>query len=166
MLKLMLDHGRGLRVEHSLVLVLMKDSPEPLISPYLLGEVVAGLVAEGDEVHWVLLAIFHRLSVGVSIQGPDLQAHKLIGRLGSATTRRRILGGGLLSKSAGSCPLGRLLRVSGGSPARARATGLLALLGMHLLSFVSHCLQERTENRSENKIRVLEIRYKSPVKNQ
>jgi hypothetical protein len=64
--KLMLDHERGPRVEHSPVLVLIKESREPLISPSLLGEVVAGLVAESDEVHWVLLAIVHHLPVGVS----------------------------------------------------------------------------------------------------
>jgi hypothetical protein len=79
--------------------------------------------------------------------------------------RRRILRGGLLSKSAGSFPLGKLLRVSGGSPIQARATGLLALLGTPLLSLTSHCLQEGIDNRSENKIGVLEIRYKSPMKN-
>jgi hypothetical protein len=131
--KLMLDHGRGLRVEHSPVLVLMKEGPEPLIGPSLLGEIAVGLIAEVDEIHWVLLAVVHHLLVGVSDRGPDLQTLKLIGRLRSATTRRGILGGGLLSVRAGSCPLSKLLRVSGGSPARARATSLLALLGMPLL---------------------------------
>jgi hypothetical protein len=130
--KLMLDHGRGLRVEHSPVLVLMKG-PEPLIGPSLLGEIVVGLVAEVDEVHWVVLAVVHHLLVGVSDRGPDLQTLKLVGRLRSATKRRGILGGGLLSVRAGSCPLSKLLRVSGGSSARARATSLLALLGMLLL---------------------------------
>jgi hypothetical protein len=95
----------------------------------------------------------------------DLQALKLIGRLETATTRRRILRGGLLLERAGSCPLSKLLWVSSGSLARARAKGLLALLGMPLVSFTSHCLQERMENRSENKIGVLETRYKSHVKN-
>jgi hypothetical protein len=115
--KLMLDHGRGLRVKHILVPFLMKESPKSLISPSLLGEVVAGLVTEGDEVHWVLLARVHHLPIGVSDQGPDLQALKLTERLGSATTRRRILKGGLLLKGVGSCPLGKLLRVTSGSPA-------------------------------------------------
>jgi hypothetical protein len=119
----------------------------------------------GDEVHWVLLAVVHHLSVGASDRGPDLQALKLIGRLRSATTRREILRGGLLSERAGSFPLGKILRVSGGSLARAKAIGLLALLGTSLLSFMSHCLQERTENRSYNKIGVLETRFKSPMKN-
>jgi hypothetical protein len=93
----------------------MKESLEPLISPSLLGEVVAGLVAEGDEVHWVLLAVVHHLLVIVSDRGPDLQALNLTGRLGSATTRRRILRGGLLSKKVGYCPLGKLFRLSSGS---------------------------------------------------
>jgi hypothetical protein len=150
--KLMLDHRRSLWVEHSLVPVLMKESLEPLISPSLLREVIVGLIAEGDEVHWVLLAVVHHLPVGVSDRGPDLQALRLIGRLGSATTRRRILRGGLLSKRVGSCPLGKLLQVSSGSLARARDTGLLTLLGTPLLSFTGHSLQERIENRSENKI--------------
>jgi hypothetical protein len=150
--KLMLDRGRGLRVEHSLVPILMKESLEPLISPSLIGKVVSGLVVEGDEVHWVLFAIVHHLTVGVSDRRPELQALKLVGRLGSATTRRRILGGGLFSKSAEYCPLGKLLWVSSGSPARARAIDLLALLGTSFLSFTSHSLQEGIENRSENKI--------------
>jgi hypothetical protein len=161
----MLDHGRGLRVEHSLVPVLMKEGLEPFISSSLLGEVVAGLVTEGDEVHWALLAVVHHLPVCVRDQRPDLQALKLVRRLGCATTRRRILRGELLSERAGSCPLGKLLRVSFGSPARAKATGLLALLGTPLLSFTSHCLQETIENRSENIVGVLETRYKSPMKN-
>jgi hypothetical protein len=163
--KLMLDHGRSLRVEHSPVPVLMKVSLEPLISPSLLVEVVAWLVAEGDKVHWVLFAIVHHLPVGVSDREPEIQALKLVGRLVSATMRRRILMGGLLSKRARSCPLSKLLRVSSGSPARARAIGLLALLGTPLLSFMSYCLQEGIENRSENKIGVLETRYTSHMKN-
>jgi hypothetical protein len=67
--KLMLDHRRGLQVEHSPVPVLMKEGPEPLISPSLLVEDVAGLVIDGDKVHWVLLRIVHHLLVGVSDRG-------------------------------------------------------------------------------------------------
>jgi hypothetical protein len=96
---------------------LMKEGPEPLISSSLLGEVVAGLVAEGDVVDWVLLAVVHHLLVGVSDRVPDLQALNLVRRLGSATTRRGILGGRLLSERARSYPLGKLLRVTFGSPA-------------------------------------------------
>jgi hypothetical protein len=101
----------------------------------------------------------------VSDQGPDLQALKFVGKLGSATTRKGILDGGLLSESARSCSLGKLLWVSGGTLARARATSLLVLLGAPLLSFTSYCLQERIENMSENNIGVLETRSKSPMKN-
>jgi hypothetical protein len=163
--KLMLDHGRGLWVKHSPVPVLMKEGLEPLISPSLLEEVVAGLIMEADEVHWVIIVVVHHLPVDVSDRGPDLQALKLVGRLESVTMRRGILGGGLLSERARSCPLGKLLWVSSGSPSRARDTGLSALLGTPLLSFASHFLQEGIENRSENKIGVLETRYKSPMKN-
>jgi hypothetical protein len=65
----------------------------------------------------------------------DLQALKIIG---SATTRRRVLGGGLLSERDASCPVGKLLLVSSGSPAGARPTGLLAVLGVMFLTFTSH----------------------------
>jgi hypothetical protein len=44
----------------------MKEGPEPLISPSLLEEVVTWLVADGDKVHWILLAVVHHLPVGVS----------------------------------------------------------------------------------------------------
>jgi hypothetical protein len=77
----------------------------------------------------------------------DLQALKLIGRLRSATTRRRVLGGGLLSERDGSCPLGKLLWVSGGSPAGARSIGLLAVLGATFLTFASHLPSRKSETR-------------------
>jgi hypothetical protein len=160
--KLMLDHRRGLRVDHSPVPVLMIEGPKSLISPSLLGEGVAGLVAEGEEVHWVLLLVVYHLPVRVNDREPILEALKLVG---SATTRRGILGGGLLLGRVRSCPLGKHLRVSGGGPAQARATSLLALLRMLLLSFISDRLQERIEKRSENNIGVLETRYKRPMKN-
>jgi hypothetical protein len=77
----------------------------------------------------------------------DLQALKLVRRLGSATTRRRALGGGLLLQRDRSCPLGKLLHMIGGSPTGARPIGLLAVLGATFLTFASHCLQERSETR-------------------
>jgi hypothetical protein len=126
--KLMLDHRRGLLVENTPILDLMKGSTKSFIGTSLLGEAIVGLAAEGDEVHWVLLYVVYHLSVGVGDHGPDLQVLKLVKRLGSATMRRGILGGGPLLERAGSCPLSKLLRVSGGSPARARATDVLALL--------------------------------------
>jgi hypothetical protein len=77
----------------------------------------------------------------------DLQALQLIQRLGTTTTRRRILRGGLLSKSVGSCPLGKLLLVCDGSPAQARLTGLLAVLGVTFLTFASHLPSRKNETR-------------------
>jgi hypothetical protein len=43
----MLDHMRGLWVKHSPIPILMKECPESLISASLLGQAVAGHVAEG-----------------------------------------------------------------------------------------------------------------------
>jgi hypothetical protein len=86
----------------------------------------------------------------VNDRGPELQALKLVGRLGSATTRRGILGGGLLSERAGSYPLGKLLRVCGGSLTRARPTDLLAVLGTMFLTFVSHFPSRKNEIRVKN----------------
>jgi hypothetical protein len=119
---------------------------------------------ESNQIHWILLAVIHNFLVGENYRGPDLQALKLIGRLRSVTTRRGVLRRGLLLERGGSYPLGKLLQVSGGSPARARATGLLALLGMSLMTFASHCLRERVRNKSENMIGILGTRYKSPMK--
>jgi hypothetical protein len=76
----------------------------------------------------------------------DLQALKLIGRLRSATTRR-VLEGGLLLERDGSCPLGKLFQVSGGSPAGSRPTGLLAVLGAMFLTFASHFPSRKNETR-------------------
>jgi hypothetical protein len=77
----------------------------------------------------------------------DLQALKLVERLRSATTERRVLWGGLLSERDVSCPLGKLLRVSGGSPTRARPTGLLAVLEATFLTFASHLPSRKNETR-------------------
>jgi hypothetical protein len=75
----------------------------------------------------------------------DLQVLQLIGRLGSATMRRGILGGGLLLERAGSCPLAKLLRVCGGSPAQARPIRLLAMLGATFLTFARHLPSRKNE---------------------
>jgi hypothetical protein len=140
---LMLHHWRGLQIKHKLVPILIKESLKSLISaPFLVG-VVACPVVESDKVQRILLAIVDFVPVGVNSRGPDLQALKLVGRLRSATARRGVLDGGLLSERDGSCPFGKLLRMSGRSLARARATSLLALLRMPLMTFASHSLQER-----------------------
>jgi hypothetical protein len=112
----------------------------------------------------ILLIVVNFLPVDVTVRGPNLQALKFLGGVGSATTRRIVLGGGLLSERAGSWPLSKILRVSGGTLARARATCLLALLGTPLMTFTSHCLQEREWNKSESMIGMLGRRYKSPMK--
>jgi hypothetical protein len=140
---LMLHYWSGLQIKHRHVPILMKECPKSLVGALFLVRVVAWPISESDKVHRILLAVVDFFPVGVNCRGPDLQALKLIGRLGSATTRRGVLGGGLLSERGMSCPIGKLLRMSGGSPARARATGLLALLGTPLMTFVSHSLQER-----------------------
>jgi hypothetical protein len=90
----------------------MKESPKSLVSALFLVRVVAWPITESDKVHHILLVVVDLFLVGVNYQGPDLQALKLVRRLGSATTR-----GGLLSERGGSCPLGKLLRMSDGSPA-------------------------------------------------
>jgi hypothetical protein len=77
----------------------------------------------------------------------DLQALQLIERLGTTTMRRRILRGGFLLERAGSCPLGKLLRVCGGSLAWARPTGLLVMLGETFLTFTSHLPSRKNETR-------------------
>jgi hypothetical protein len=77
----------------------------------------------------------------------DLQALKLVGRLRSAITRRRVLRGGLLLERDGSCPLGKLLRVSGGSHAEAKPNNLLAVLGATFLIFASHLPSRKNETR-------------------
>jgi hypothetical protein len=45
----------------------MKKSPESLISASLLRQAVARLVADGDLVHWILLAVIHDLPIGVDL---------------------------------------------------------------------------------------------------
>jgi hypothetical protein len=140
---LMLNYRRGLRIKHRLVSIMMKESPKPLFGALFLVRVVAWHVAESDKVHQILLAVVDLFMIGENCRGPDLQALKLVGRLGSATTRRGVLGGGLLSERGGSFPLGKLLQMSDGSPARARATSLLALLGTLLVTFTRHSFHER-----------------------
>jgi hypothetical protein len=44
-----------------------EKSPESLISASLLRQAVARLVADGDLVHWILLAVIHDLPIGVDL---------------------------------------------------------------------------------------------------
>jgi hypothetical protein len=92
----------------------------------------------------------------VGYRGHYLEALKLLWRFGSATTRRGILGRGLLMESAGTPTLGERLGLSGGVPARARASGLLTVLGAPLMPFTSIDLQERISEEGENMIGMLE----------
>jgi hypothetical protein len=55
-----------------------------------------------DDVPWIHIVVIDHFSVGVSYRKPDLHALKLLRRVGSATTRRRILGRGLLTESVGT----------------------------------------------------------------
>jgi hypothetical protein len=87
----------------------MKECPKSLIGASFLGRVVARLVLKIHQGHWILLAVVHNILVGVNYRGPHLEALNLIGRLWSATTRRR----GLLMEKVGPPPLGKLL-VPGG----------------------------------------------------
>jgi hypothetical protein len=144
---MMFHNGRCLPIEHGVLPILMKEDPKPLICAPLLAMVVAWLVSESDNIPRILLIVVNLFLVDVIDQGPDLQALRLLGGVRSATMRRRVLGGGLLSERDGSCPLGKLLRVSSGSPAGARATDLLALLETPLMTFASHRLQERVKHR-------------------
>jgi hypothetical protein len=137
----------------------MKECLESLISASLLGQAVARLVADGGSIHWVLLAVVDHLPVGVNERRMDLQALQLIRRLGTATMRRRILRGGLLSESAGSCPLGKLLQVCGGSLAQARPTRLFVVFGAMFVTFASHLLSRKNETRVRKMIGMLESRW-------
>jgi hypothetical protein len=77
----------------------------------------------------------------------NLQALHLVGRLRTTTTRKRILKGGLILESTRPCPLGKLLRVCGGSLARARPTGLLVVLGVTFVTFTAHLPSRKNETR-------------------
>jgi hypothetical protein len=121
---------------------LIKECPKSLISVSFLGWVVARLVSEIHQGHWILLAIVHNIPVGVNYRGPHLEALNLIERLWSVTTRRRGLGRGLLTERAGPPPLGKLL-VPGSKSMGWGATDILTVLGATLMSFTSHDLQER-----------------------
>jgi hypothetical protein len=64
------DNCPSLPVEHSVVLVLLKESSEMLISAPFLGRVVAYFLMECDNVPWIKLVVVDHSSVGVSFQGP------------------------------------------------------------------------------------------------
>jgi hypothetical protein len=91
----------------------------------------------------------------VSSRGRDLQALELLGRVGSATTRRGILRRGLLTESARTSMLGEHLGLSGGTLARTGDTGRLTVLGVPSMSFMSHDLQKGISGEREIMTRML-----------
>jgi hypothetical protein len=91
----------------------------------------------------------------VSYRGPHLEALKLLWRFGSATMRRGILGREL-AESAGTLTLGERPGLSDGGPAEARASGLVTVLSVPLMLFISHDLQEGISEEGENMIGMLE----------
>jgi hypothetical protein len=146
---LLLDHWRWLRIKHSPISILMKESLESLISVHFLDQVVASLVVEMHHIQGIILTLVHNLLCGVNLWRIHLEALRLIK---STTMRWRDLGGGLLLVAAGSWSLGKLLGLSrettGGS------TNILTMLRVTLIT-MSHCLQERIPNTSEYKAWVL-----------
>jgi hypothetical protein len=87
-----------------------------LVGATFLGRVVASFLTECDNVPWINLFVVDHFPVGVSYWGPHLEALKLFGRVGSGTMRWGVIRRGFLMKAKGSCPLGKLLRLSNGSP--------------------------------------------------
>jgi hypothetical protein len=86
------DNKPSLPVEHSVVPILLKESPKMLVGAPFLGQVVASFLTERDYVPWINLVVVDHFSVGVSYQGAYLQTLKLFGRVGSGTTRWGVLG--------------------------------------------------------------------------
>jgi hypothetical protein len=106
-----LGNWRSLPIELRVVPVLLKESPETLIDAPFLGRVVTCLLMEHDDVPWNQFVVVDHFPVGVSYQGPYLQTLILVG-CRSGTTRKGVLGRGLLTESAGPLPLGELLGMS------------------------------------------------------
>jgi hypothetical protein len=101
---------------------------------------------ERDDVPWNQFVVVDHFPVGVSYQGPYLQTLILVG-CRSGTTRKGVLGRGLLTESAGPLPLGELLGMSWGSPAWARGTNCLMVVGALFMSFTHHDLQKESKRR-------------------
>jgi hypothetical protein len=132
---LLLDHWRWLRIKHSPIPILMKESPESLISAPLLDQVVASLVAKMHHIQGIILVVVHNLPRGVNLQWMHLEALRLIG---STTTRWRDLRGGLFLVAARSWSLGKLLGLGRGTTGG--STNNLMMLRVTFIT-TSHCLQ-------------------------
>jgi hypothetical protein len=85
---LLLDHWRWLRINHTLIPVLMKEGPESLISAPLLDQLVASLAAEMHHIQGIQLVVIHNLLWDVNLWRMHLEALCLIG---TTTTRWRDL---------------------------------------------------------------------------
>jgi hypothetical protein len=133
---LLLDNWRRLRIKHSLIPILMKESPESLISAPLLDQVVASLVAKMHHIQGILLLVVHNFPSHVNLRRIHLEELHLIG---CTTTRWRDLRGGLLLVAAGPWSLGKFLGLGRGTT-RA-STDILMMLRAMLIT-TSHCLQE------------------------
>jgi hypothetical protein len=86
--------------------------------------------------------VLHYFPVDVSYLGPYLQTLKLIGCRRSGTTRKGVLGRGLLKESVGPSLLVELLGMSWGSPTWATGISRLMVLGASFMSFTCHDLQK------------------------
>jgi hypothetical protein len=95
----------------------MEESLKMLIGAPFLRLVVAGNLTLLHYPGGLNLVVVDHFPVGVNFWKSHLQALKLIGRGRCGTMRWGVLGRGVLTKTAGPCPLGKLLGVSNGSPA-------------------------------------------------
>jgi hypothetical protein len=135
-----LDHWHRLLVEHIVVPVLLKESPKMLVGAPL-------LLMEGDDVPWIHSVVVDHFPNGVRYRGPYLHTLILVGCRRSSTTRRGVLGRGLLMEHARSSMLGKSLGLSRGTLARTSGTGRLTVLGVPFMSFTSYDLQKRSKQR-------------------
>jgi hypothetical protein len=132
----------------------MKEGWKSVIRAPLLAVVAAWPVPESDYIPRILLIVVNLFLIYVRDQGPNLQALKLLRGVGSATTRRRVFGGGLLSERDGSWSLCKLYVLHCGSSG-GRATDVLIVLGVTFLTLMSHSLQKEW-NTYRNRIDMLE----------
>jgi hypothetical protein len=109
------DDMLGFLVEHSVIPILVKESPEALIGAPFLGLGVASFLVQLHNLGGLNLVVVHHCPVGENFWGSHLQALKFIGSGRSGTTRWGVLGRGILTKTDGPSPLGKLLGLSGGS---------------------------------------------------
>jgi hypothetical protein len=107
------------------------------------------LLTERDDVPWIHFIVVNHFLVGVSYRGPYLQTLILVGCRWSSTTRRGVLGRGLLTESVGPSMLGKRLGLSGGTLARTGGIGRLTVFGVPFMSFTSHDLQKGVSEESE-----------------